>query len=141
MKGRLVLEFDGSETDYDHLNKFVRQNSQSIRIAEEVIEGSEMLAGELKINIEKRQVTLRGKQIFLTAREFDILSYLARHPGQVFSHRQIYEAVWKNEYFRDGGNITAHIGHIRKKIESDFGCPVYIQTVHGVGYKFMEKSE
>ena len=141
MKGRLVIEFSGLETDYDNLKEFVRQNSQSMRIAEEVIEGNEIIAKDLKINIEKRQVILQGKQIFLTAREFDILTYLASHPGQVFSHRQIYEAVWKNEYFRDGGNITAHIGHIRKKLESDFGCPIYIQTVHGVGYKFMEKTE
>lgn len=139
MKSRLVIEFCGSETDYDNLKEFVRQNARSMRIAEEVIAGKEILAKDLKIDIEKRQITLRGRQILLTAREFDILVFLASHPGQVFSHRQIYEAVWKNEYFRDGGNITAHIGHIRKKMESDFECPVYIQTVHGVGYKFMEK--
>lgn len=139
MKGRLVIEFSGSETDYNHLKEFMEQNSQCVRVVEETIEGKEMIAKDLRINIEKHQVILHGKQISLTAREFDILFFLASHPGQVFSHRQIYEAVWKNEFFRDGGNITAHIGHIRKKMESNFGCPVYIQTVHGVGYKFVEK--
>ena len=139
MKSRFVIEFSGSEMDYNNLKEFVRQNSQSMRIVEEVIEGNEIIAKDLSIHIEKRQVILQGKQIFLTAREFDILIYLASHPGQVFSHRQIYEAVWKNEYFQDGGNITAHIGHIRKKLETDSGSPVYIQTVHGVGYKFIEK--
>lgn len=139
MKGRLVIEFSGLEVDYDNLKEFVRQNSQSLCIIEEVLEEKIIIAKELKIDSEKRQVTLRGEQIFLTAREFDILFYLASHPGQVFSHRQIYEAVWKDEYFQDVGNITAHIGHIRKKMEINSRCPIYIQTVHGVGYKFMEK--
>lgn len=139
MKCRLVIEFSGLESDYDNLKGFVAKNSQNMRIVEEMIEGKVIIAKDLRIDIEKRQVILQGKQIFLTAREFDILIYLASHPGQVFSHRQIYEAVWKNEYFRDGGNITAHIGHIRKKMEFDLKCPVYIQTVYGIGYKFMEK--
>lgn len=139
MKGRLVIEFSGLEADYDNLKEFVRQNSQNLCIIEEVLEEKMIIAKELKINLEKRQVTLRGEPVFLTAREFDILIYLASHPGQVFSHRQIYEAVWKNEYFRDVGNITAHIGHIRKKMEPNSRCPIYIQTVHGVGYKFAEK--
>lgn len=139
MKCRLVIEFSGLESDYDNLKGFVAKNSQNVRIVEEMIEGKVIIAKDLRIDIEKRQVILQGKQIFLTAREFDILIYLASHPGQVFSHRQIYEAVWKNEYFRDGGNITAHIGHIRKKMEFDLKCPVYIQTVYGIGYKFMEK--
>ncbi len=137
MKCRLVIEFSGLESDYDNLKGFVAKNSQNMRIVEEMIEGKVIIAKDLRIDIEKRQVILQGKQIFLTAREFDILIYLASHPGQVFSHRQIYEAVWKNEYFRDGGNITAHIGHIRKKMEFDLKCPVYIQTVYGIGYKFM----
>lgn len=139
MKSRLVIEFDGSETDYDKLKEFVRLNSKCMRTVEELLEKKMIIAKDLKINVEKRQVILRGEQIFLTAREFDILIYLASHPGQVFSHRQIYESVWQNEYFQDEANITAHIGHIRKKIEPNSKSPIYIQTVHGVGYKFTEK--
>lgn len=97
MKGRLVIEFSGSETDYNHLKECMEQNSQCVRVVEETIEGKEMIAKDLQINIEKRQVVLHGKQISLTAREFDILIFLASHPGQVFSHRQIYEAVWKSK--------------------------------------------
>ena len=65
--------------------------------------------------------------------------FLASYPGQVFTHRQIYEAVWGKEYFRDEGNVTAHIGRIRKKIEPDPRNPIFIQTVRGIGYKFAKK--
>ena len=81
----------------------------------------------------------KNREINLTVKEFEILFFLASYPGQVFTHRQIYEAVWGKEYFRDEGNVTAHIGHIRKKIELDPRNPVFIQTVRGIGYKFAKK--
>ena len=95
--------------------------------------------GLLKINSIERKISIKDEPINLTSKEFDILFFLASHPGQVFTHRQIYETVWGKEYFCDEGNITAHIGRIRKKIEPDPRNPVYIQTVQGVGYKFVKK--
>lgn len=94
---------------------------------------------QLELNTMERSVRLNKKQIVVTSKEFDILLFLASHPGQVFSHRQIYEAVWGKEYFCDEANVTAHIGRIRKKIEADPRNPVFIQTVRGVGYKFVKK--
>lgn len=97
-----------------------------------------LLFGELKIDPLRRMVLKGMEAVYLTALEFDILCYLARHPGLVFTRRQIYEAIWKRDYFQDEGNVTAHIGHIRKKIEPNPHQPTYIHTVRGVGYKFTQ---
>lgn len=94
---------------------------------------------QLEINSMERSVSLNKEKVVFTSKEFDILFFLASHPGQVFTHRQIYETVWEKESFCDEGNVTAHIGRIRKKIEADPRNPVFIQTVRGVGYKFVNK--
>ena len=62
----------------------------------------------LELNVLERNVNLNKKQVPFTSKEFEILFFLASYPGQVFTHRQIYEAVWGKEYFRDEGNVTAH---------------------------------
>lgn len=98
-----------------------------------------LVFGELEINSVERSVRLNKEQVIFTSKEFEILFFLASYPGQVFTHRQIYETVWGKEYFCDEGNVTAHIGHIRKKIELDPRNPVFIQTVRGIGYKFAKK--
>ena len=71
--------------------------------------------------------------------EFNILYFLASYPDYVFSHCQIYEAVWSKEYFNDAENITAHICNIRRKIEPDPRHPIFIKTVRGIGYKFAKQ--
>lgn len=93
----------------------------------------------LTIDSGRRTVYLNEQEINLTSKEFDILFFLASYPGQVFTHHQIYESVWDKEYVFDEGNITAHIGRIRKKIEPDPRHPVCILTVRGVGYKFRDR--
>ena len=84
---------------------------------------------DLYLDYNNRIAFHKNRKINLTVKEFDILFFLASYPGQVFTHRQIYETVWGKEYFCDEGNVTAHIGHIRKKIELDPRNPVFIQTV------------
>lgn len=91
---------------------------------------------DLYLDYNNRIAFHKNRKINLTVKEFDILFFLASYPGQVFTHRQIYETVWGKEYFCDEGNVTAHIGHIRKKIELDPRNPIFIQTVRGIGYKF-----
>lgn len=95
---------------------------------------------DLYLDYNNRIAFHKNRKINLTVKEFDILFFLASYPGQVFTHRQIYETVWGKEYFCDEGNVTAHIGHIRKKIELDPRNPVFIQTVRGIGYKFASKT-
>ena len=98
-----------------------------------------IFGNDLEICFSKRTVFLKKKEIFLTAKEFEILYFLASYPDFVFTHKQIYEEVWKEEYIYDDANVTSHISHIRRKIEPDPNHPVYIQTVRGVGYKFVKQ--
>ena len=107
---------------------------------EKIIQPKHILSFEnLTIDFGSRKVCLGKQEITLTSKEFDILFFLASYPGQVFTHHQIYESVWGKEYVYDEGNITAHIGRIRKKIEPEPRHPVYILTVRGVGYKFRDR--
>ena len=74
--------------------------------------------------------------MFLTGKEFDILYFLASSPGQVYTKKQIYKAVWQEEYVYDDDNIMAVISRIRKKTEADPAAPRLITTIRGVGYRF-----
>ena len=84
----------------------------------------------------RRQVIVRGEEVMLTQREFDVLLFLARHPGQVFSRNQLMDAVWQYSFYSDTSTVTVHIRRLRAKIEVDAARPEHIQTVWGVGYRF-----
>ena len=94
--------------------------------------------GGLCIDSLTRRVTQNGKEISLTPKEFDILYFLARNRGEVFTKEQIYQAVWDSEYLLDDSNIMAFIRKIRKKIEPNPDSPQYILTIWGIGYKFSD---
>ncbi len=83
-----------------------------------------------------RVVMVRGSQIELTAREFDMFYLLARHPKQVFTRDQLLERVWGGAEYIDPGTVTVHVRRLREKIESDPSKPRHLLTVWGVGYKF-----
>lgn len=93
-------------------------------------------AGRLTIDIARREVYKESRLIDLTAKEFDLLLFFIRNKGLVFTKKQIYHAVWNDEYAFDDNNIMVHIRRLRKKIEDDPNSPKYIVTVWGVGYKF-----
>jgi two-component system, OmpR family, response regulator len=90
--------------------------------------------GRLVIDTRAREVRVGGEPVVLTAREYDLLHYLASHPRQVFTRDQLFERFW-GEY-GDRHSLTVHIGRIREKIEEDPAHPRYIATVWGVGYRF-----
>ncbi|NLN06885.1 MAG: response regulator transcription factor [Firmicutes bacterium] len=92
--------------------------------------------GRLYINSKTREVKLNGKDVYLTAKEFDLLWVLANNPGVVYSRDQLLDLVWGNEYFGDTGTVTVLIRRIREKIEKDPANPTYLRTVWGIGYKF-----
>ncbi len=95
--------------------------------------------GELCIRPPSREVTRKGIAIPLTPKEFDILYFLARNRGEVFTKEQIYQAVWDDTYLMDDSNIMAFIRKLRKKIEPNPDSPEYILTIWGVGYKCNER--
>ncbi|MFH1524377.1 MAG: response regulator transcription factor [Chloroflexota bacterium] len=91
---------------------------------------------DLSLDPQTRLVTVRGQEIPLTAKEFDMLYHLARHPRQVFSRDQLLESVWGLSEYIDPSTVTVHIRRLREKIETDPANPAHLQTVWGVGYKF-----
>ncbi len=91
---------------------------------------------DLTIDPGARRVFVRGEEIQLTQREFEVLLFLARHPGQVFSRNQLMDAVWQYSFYTDTSTVTVHIRRLRAKIEPDPSEPRHIQTVWGVGYRF-----
>ena len=79
--------------------------------------------------------TVDGRTLDLTAREFEILSHLAKRPGMVFTREKLLEQVWGYDFYGDPRVVDVHVAKLRKKIEEDPAHPEYIQTVRGVGYK------
>jgi two-component system response regulator ResD len=90
----------------------------------------------LRIDPAARRVFVGGEEVQLTQREFDLLLFLARHPGQVFSRNQLMDTVWQYSFYSDTSTVTVHIRRLRSKVEADATEPRYIQTVWGVGYRF-----
>lgn len=99
---------------------------------------AQMDFGALKIDPTTREVAVDGKVAELTAREFDLLAFLASSPRQVFSRGQLLDRVWGSSLdWQDPSTVTVHIGRIRHKIEPDPQEPRWIGTVWGVGYRFL----
>ena len=97
-------------------------------------------AGDLIIDTEKRIISVKGKKITCTVKEFDLLLHFARHPGIVYTRSQLLDEVWG--YGHDGyeHTVNSHINRLRAKIEDDPAKPFFILTVWGVGYKFSENA-
>ncbi|SFH85334.1 Transcriptional regulatory protein, C terminal [Lachnospiraceae bacterium NLAE-zl-G231] len=98
-----------------------------------------LTCGDLTIHARSRQVLRGGEEIQLTPKEFDILYFLARNRGIVFTKEQIYQAIWEEDYYTTDSNIMAFIRKLRKKIEPNPDAPEYILTIWGIGYKFNDK--
>jgi DNA-binding response OmpR family regulator len=90
----------------------------------------------LEIDPSGRRVLVDAEPIELTQREFDLLLFLARHPGQAFTREQLMESVWQYTFYIDTSTVTVHIRRLRTKLERDPAQPRFIQTIWGVGYRF-----
>jgi len=97
-------------------------------------------SGALDIDLKTREVKVDSKAVELTPTEFDLLAFLARHPGQVFTRLQLLREVQGYTYDAFARTIDTHIKNLRRKIEEDPKTPQYILTVHGVGYRFARES-
>lgn len=92
--------------------------------------------GNIRIYPYKREIYIDENKVNLTKKEFDIFYYLFQKKGDVVSHKELYERVWKREYIHDDTNIMAHIHRLRGKVEKDPKKPKYICNQYGVGYYF-----
>jgi two-component system response regulator ResD len=90
----------------------------------------------LRIEPASRRVLVDAEEAVLTQREFDLLLFLARHPGQVFSREQLMNRVWKYSFYTDTSTVTVHVRRLRAKVEPDPDRPRFVETVWGVGYRF-----
>jgi len=102
------------------------------------VENETIERGNMRITVSKREVCVNGKNITLTAKEFDLLAHFARNPGQVFNRVQLLDQVWGYNHEGYEHTVNSHINRLRAKIETDPAKPKYILTVWGVGYKFAE---
>lgn len=92
--------------------------------------------GDLVIDRNKRTVVLAGDEVHLTAKEFDLLLYLASSPGRVYSRNDLLDSVWGYKHSGYEHTVNSHINRLRSKLEKDPANPIYVLTVWGVGYKF-----
>ena len=101
-------------------------------------ESSVLIFGRLEINADKRQVKLNTTVVDLTSTEFDLLLYMARQPGLVFSRAQLLDKVWGYHHSGYEHTVNSHINRLRTKLEKDPSHPEFVLTVWGVGYKFTD---
>jgi DNA-binding response OmpR family regulator len=92
----------------------------------------------LTIDPSARRAQLDGDEVALTQREFDLLLFLARHPGQAFTRQQLMDQVWQYSFYTDTSTVTVHVRRLRAKIERDPDRPRFLETVWGVGYRFSQ---
>ncbi|WP_416197721.1 MAG: response regulator transcription factor [Sporanaerobacter sp.] len=113
-----------------------RVNMKSTNITDQVIQ-----IDDFTINTLGRKLTVREKEVNLTAKEFDLLLLLASNPGKVFTREELLETIWGYEYFGDLRTVDVHIRRLREKIERDSSQAEYILTKWGVGYYFRSRPQ
>jgi DNA-binding response OmpR family regulator len=100
------------------------------------VEQPTLTFGPLEIDPSARRVHCSGEPTVLTSREFDLLLFLARHPGRAFTREELMDHVWQYAFYSDTSTVTVHIRRLRAKLEQDPEHPQWIETVWGVGYRF-----
>ena len=93
-------------------------------------------AGDFKLDVETRRVTVSGQEIHLTPKEFELLAHLMRHAGKVLTHRKLLTSIWGGNYGEQTEYLRVFVGQLRKKIEPDPASPRYILTEPWIGYRF-----
>ena len=92
--------------------------------------------GDFHVDLDSRAVTVRGSEVHLTPKEFDLLTYFLKHPGKVLTHRTLLAALWGRNYVEQNEYLRVFVGNLRKKIEKDPASPGYILTEPWIGYRF-----
>ena len=104
-------------------------------------EKDELVFEDLAINLVKHQVSLKGAEVELKPKEFDLLKLLATSPGKVFTRDTLLEQLWGYDYLGDTRTVDVHMRRLRQKIEADPASPRLLKTIHGIGYKFQHEEK
>ncbi len=119
----------------------VKAQLRRARYKQETMQNDIITIGEMVIDSEGCRVTKNGKEIELTAREFEILHYLAQNLGRIVGRERLYEAIWGEDSFGCDNTVMVHIRHLREKLEDNPTSPKYIMTMKGLGYKLVNPNE
>ncbi|MFH1454118.1 MAG: response regulator transcription factor [Armatimonadota bacterium] len=111
------------------------------RTSDKVVVENMLEFGELSVDLVKRIVKLRNKILNLKPKEFDLLKILSTNPGKVFTRDFLLEQLWGYDYLGDTRTVDVHMRRLRQKLEVDPAKPVYLKTIHGIGYKFQYGEE
>ena len=93
-------------------------------------------AGPVRLDVERHVVTVRGENVQMPLKEFDLLEFLVRNSGRVLTRSQLIDRVWGSDYVGDTKTLDVHVKRLRAKIEEDPANPAHLLTVRGLGYKF-----
>jgi two-component system alkaline phosphatase synthesis response regulator PhoP len=116
----------------------VRAHLRRSRLSSNAEERNRMEFPGLELDFFRREVASQGEPVSLTAREFEVLAFLAASPGRIYSREQIMRHLYDGDFFGEARAADVHVQHIRQKIEPDPKNPRYVQTVRGVGYRFAD---
>ena len=120
-----------------HLARYERLSSGKTKGMEDMKNPEDsIIVGSLCIHTKAYRVYVRGEEVKLTNREFELLAFLAGNPNVVFSKETLFERIWGYDFLGDSATVTVHINRIREKIEEDSSNPQFIDTIWGVGYRF-----
>jgi two-component system KDP operon response regulator KdpE len=109
-------------------------------VSASIEEGTKLRIGDFEVDQSTRSVKVKGKEVRLTPKEYDLLLYFLHHPNRILTHRVLLGALWGGEYVEQNEYLRVFIGQLRKKIEPDPGNPKYIITDPWVGYRFHVES-
>jgi phosphate regulon transcriptional regulator PhoB len=137
----LELGADDYVTKPFSMRELVARIRALLRRHEAIPQRNSVQRGDLVIDPSAHAVRVAGKQVELSALEFRLLHHLASHPGLVFSRDQLLDRVWGNDRSVTPRSVDVYIRRVREKIESEPQQPAYLQTVHGVGYRFVAGME
>ncbi|WP_254155625.1 response regulator transcription factor [Chryseosolibacter indicus] len=118
--------------------KVIFRRSEDHQIVESASSASVLSYGDLKIDVDKRKVTLNNVRIELSPKEFDLITLLASNPGKSYSRKNLLNLIWGYDFEGYEHTVNSHINRLRSKIEGDVANPKYILTTWGVGYRFNE---
>jgi DNA-binding response OmpR family regulator len=129
----LTKPFEPSEL-IARVRAHLRRTKEYVREREQASEG--ITVGEVRVDLERREVTLAGRPVVMTAREFDLVAHLAQNRGRVVSRESLFEAAWGYDAEFSTNSLDVHLYRVRKKLETDPAGPRYLHTVRGYGYRF-----